>query len=206
MNGIYHTLKRVFDFSIASLGLVILSPVLIIIAITIKLDSKGPVLFRQKRTGKNGRVFVIYKFRTMIANNDITDRNLQDKHTRVGTFLRQTSLDELPQLLNVIKGDMAIIGPRPWITDYLLYMNPTERGRLAVRPGITGLAQAKGRNGLDIHEKIAYDLEYVENFGFEEDLKVLHYTLKSLLPSSHTLVEAGKAHIYTELDQLKAAI
>ncbi len=206
MNGIYRALKRVSDFSVASLGLVILSPVLIIIAITIKFDSKGPVLFLQKRTGKGGQVFTIYKFRTMAANNDITNRDLQDKHTRVGTFLRRTSLDELPQLLNVIKGDMAIIGPRPWITDYLLYMNPTERERFTVRPGITGLAQARGRNSLNIHEKIAYDLEYVENFGLEEDLKVVHYTIKSLLPSSHTLVEAGKIHIYNELDQLKAAI
>ena len=142
----------------------------------------------------------------MTANNDITDRNLQDEHTKVGTFLRQTSLDELPQLLNVIKGDMALIGPRPWITDYLLYMTQTERERFTVRPGITGLAQAKGRNGLDIHEKIAYDLEYIKNFGATEDLKVVGYTLKTLLPSSHTLVEAGKLHIYTELDQLKAAI
>ena len=202
----YRVFKRVFDFSIASASIAILSPVFLVIAITIKLDSKGPILFRQRRTGKGGQVFTIYKFRTMAANNDITNRNLQDEHTRIGTFLRQTSLDELPQLLNVVKGDMALIGPRPWITDYLLYMTPEERERFTVRPGITGLAQAKGRNGLDIHEKIAYDLEYIKNFGATEDLRVIGYTIQAFLPQSDVVVEAGKAHIYTELDQLKAAI
>lgn len=202
----YRVFKRVFGFSIASASIAILSPVFLVIAITIKLDSKGPILFRQRRTGKGGQVFTIYKFRTMAANNDITNRNLQDEHTKVGTFLRQTSLDELPQLLNVVKGDMALIGPRPWITDYLLYMTPEERERFTVRPGITGLAQSKGRNGIDIHEKIAYDLEYIKNFGATEDLRVIGYTIQAFLPQSDVVVEAGKAHIYTELDQLKAAI
>ena len=207
MNGIYSILKRFFDIILSFTGLVLLLPLFISISIAIKIDSPGPVFFTQRRTGKNGRVFRIYKFRTMAENNDLYDTTCQDKRTRVGSALRVFSLDELPQLWNVLKGDMSIVGPRPWITDYLLYMAPSERRRFRVRPGITGLAQVSGRNNLSVHQKIRYDLEYVETmnkrFGLAEDLKVVLRTAKTLLFPKKSEVESSKNLIYSELDELK---
>ena len=209
MNLVYSGVKRIFDILLSFFGLILLSPLFISIAIAIKLDSKGPVFFTQRRTGKNGRVFRIYKFRTMAEDNDIHDTTCQDKRTRVGSALRVFSLDELPQLWNVLKGDMSIVGPRPWITDYLLYMAPSERRRLRVRPGITGLAQVSGRNNLSIHQKIRYDLEYIDrlsvHFGLFEDIKVVARTIKSLLFPKKSEVESSKSLVYSELDELKYA-
>ena len=208
MNLLYSGVKRVFDIILSALGLILLSPLFVSIAIAIKIDSKGPVFFTQRRTGKNGRVFRIYKFRTMAENNDLYDTTCQDKRTRVGSALRVFSLDELPQLWNVLKGDMSIIGPRPWISDYLLYMAPSERRRFRVRPGITGLAQVKGRNNLTIHQKLKFDSDYIDHFGFIQDAKVFFSTFIHLIFPDKTEVEghgtqSGKAHIYSELDELK---
>lgn len=208
MNLIYSGVKRVFDIILSALGLILFLPLFISISIAIKIDSKGPVFFTQRRTGKNGRVFRIYKFRTMTADNDVHDTTCQDKHTRVGGALRAFSLDELPQLWNVLKGDMSIVGPRPWITDYLLYMAPSERRRFRVRPGITGLAQIKGRNDLTIHQKLKFDSEYIDQFGFIQDIKVFFGTLVCLISPDKIEIEGrelkgSKAHIYSELDELK---
>lgn len=197
----YHYVKRGLDLVIATTALVALSPVILATSIAIKLDSKGPVIFKQRRTGKNGKEFDLYKFRSMTVDNDVHDFNCQDKHTKVGNFIRKTSLDELPQLINILKGDMAFIGPRPWIPDYYENMNEEQRHRCDVLPGITGLAQASGRNNISIFDKINYDLEYVENYSFKSDIDVIAKTIKTVL--SKDGADAGKSTIQNELEDLK---
>ena len=198
---VYSMMKRFFDFIIALFAVLITSPIMLIIAIAIKLDSKGPAIFKQERTGKNGKLFKLYKFRTMAVDNDVHDFSSKDRHTRVGTFLRKVSLDELPQFINVLKGDMSFIGPRPWIPDYWDNMNDAQRHRCDVLPGITGLAQAKGRNNISIFEKINYDLEYIRNYSFKEDIKVIYWTIKTVI--SKDGADAGKGTIQNELEDLK---
>ena len=193
--------KFVFDRIVALIGLIIALPFMLIISIAIKLDSKGPVLFKQVRTGKGGKNFNVYKFRTMVASNDVHDFSKADEHTKVGKFLRKTSLDEIPQLFSIFIGKMSFIGPRPWITDYYDNMNDIERRRYAVRPGLTGLAQAKGRNGISIAEKIKYDLEYIENYSLKQDVKIVFLTIKAVLSGEGA--DAGKGTIENELKDLK---
>lgn len=197
----YKYVKMLFDFLIALLGIIITSPIMLIIAIAIKLDSKGPVLFKQKRTGKNGKVFNMYKFRSMAVDNDVHDFSKKDQHTKVGSFIRKTSLDELPQFFNILKFEMSFIGPRAWITDYYDLMNEEQRHRCDVLPGITGLAQANGRNNLTIFDKINYDLEYINNFSFMQDMKVIFLTVKTVLSKSGA--DAGKGTIQDELEALR---
>lgn len=197
---IYGAFKRGFDLVISATFLVILSPVFLVVAVAIKLDSPGPVFFRQERTGKGGRIFKMYKFRSMVADNDVRDNSRSDEYTRVGKILRKTSVDELPQFINVFLGQMSFIGPRPWIHEYWTNMNEEERRRCLVRPGITGLAAAKGRNGLTVFEKIAYDLEYVRNFSLWQDAKVILLTFRQLLRSEE--VNVGKAGIHNEIGEL----
>lgn len=198
---VYGVVKRTLDFLIALFAVIITSPIMLVLAIAIKLDSKGPAIFKQVRTGKNGKTFMLYKFRTMAVDNDVHDFSNKDKHTKVGTFLRKVSLDELPQFINVLKGDMSFIGPRPWITDYWDNMNAAQRHRCDVLPGITGLAQAKGRNNISIFEKINYDLEYIRNFSLKEDIKVIYWTIKTVI--SKDGADAGKGTIQNELEDLK---
>lgn len=199
--SVYKYVKMLFDFLIALLGIIITSPIMLIIAIAIKLDSKGPVLFKQKRTGKNGKVFNMYKFRSMAVDNDVHDFSKKDQHTKVGSFIRKTSLDELPQFFNILKFEMSFIGPRAWITDYYDLMNEEQRHRCDVLPGITGLAQANGRNNLTIFDKINYDLEYINNFSFMQDMKVIFLTVKTVLSKSGA--DAGKGTIQDELEALR---
>lgn len=197
----YKYVKRILDLIIAiTLFIIFLIP-MIIISILIKLDSKGPVLFKQVRTGKNGKPFNLYKFRSMAVDNDVHDFSKQDNHTKVGDILRKTSLDELPQIINILKGEMSFIGPRPWITDYYENMTEEQRHRNDVLPGITGLAQAKGRNNITIFDKINYDLEYVKNYSFIQDVKIVFLTIKTVL--SKEGADAGKGTIQVELDTLK---
>ena len=193
--------KRVLDVLIAILLLVLFAIPMILIAIAIKVEDHGPVFFKQYRTGRYGKVFRLIKFRSMKVDNDVHDFKCADKHTKVGSFLRKTSLDELPQVFNILKGEMSFIGPRPWITDYYENMNETQRKRVNVRPGITGLAQAKGRNGLTIFEKIKFDVHYVENLTFFEDCKVVFLTIVTVLSGKGA--DAGKETIKNELDALK---
>lgn len=197
----YRYVKRILDLIIAIVLMIILLIPMIIIGILIKLDSKGPVLFKQERTGKNGKIFLLYKFRSMAVDNDVHDFSKSDKHTKIGTILRKLSLDELPQLINILKGEMSFIGPRPWIPDYYENMNEHQRHRNDVLPGITGLAQAKGRNNISIISKINYDLEYVQNYSLIQDIKIFFLTIKTVL--SKEGADAGKNTIQTELETLK---
>ena len=198
---IYSVIKRIMGFILALFGIIILSPIMLLIAIIIKLDSEGPVIFKQARTGKNGKVFMAFKFRTMVCDNNVHDFSKSDEHTRVGTILRKLSLDELPQLFNILNGTMSFIGPRPWITDYYDNMSKKQRHRYDVAPGITGLAQAKGRNNLTIFQKINYDIEYAKNVTFKMDVKVFIETIKTVL--SKTGAEIKQEEIQDEINLLK---
>jgi lipopolysaccharide/colanic/teichoic acid biosynthesis glycosyltransferase len=196
----YSVIKRILDILLALIILIIASPVMLITAIAVKLDSKGPAIFKQIRTGKNGKEFTMYKFRSMPIYNDVHDFSRKDELTKTGKFIRNTSIDEIPQLFNIIKGDMSFVGPRPWITDYYKRMNKKERVRYDVLPGITGLAQAKGRNNISIFTKINYDIEYVRDFSLFEDIKVILLTIKTVL--THEGASAGKGIIQKELNEL----
>ncbi len=198
--NIYFAVKRLLDLFFSIIGIILLSPVMLIIAIAIKCDSKGPVLFRQLRTGYKGKNFYVLKFRSMQVDNDVHDFSKKDQHTKVGAFLRKTSLDELPQLFCVFSGKMSFIGPRPWITDYYKNMNKKEKVRYDVLPGITGLAQTKGRNNISIFEKINYDIEYVRDYSLFEDIKIIFLTIKTVL--SKDGADAGKGTIEKEINDL----
>jgi exopolysaccharide biosynthesis polyprenyl glycosylphosphotransferase len=175
--------KRVFDLTTASLLIILLSPLWVCLSIIIKLTSRGPVLFKQKRKGKNGRKFVFFKFRSMYTHTPIyaeTPSNDKDSRiTPIGKFLRKTSLDELPQLINVIKGEMSLVGPRPEMPFIVDKYNDLERQRLNVRPGITGLWQISKDRGLAIHQNMDYDLYYINNQTFLLDIVILFRTVAS---------------------------
>lgn len=194
-------IKRPIDLVLSIVMLMLSAPVMAIIALLIRLESKGPILFKQARTGKGGQEFTLFKFRSMAADNNVYDTGSHDEITRMGKFLRRTSLDELPQLINVIQGDMSFIGPRPWIPDYYNHMSKSQRTRTNVRPGITGLAQSRGRNGISIHEKINLDLRYVNHLSLYEDLKVFYWTFAALTEESS--VNIGKHGIRDELQTLQ---
>ena len=198
---LYGYVKRLLDIIFSLTGIILTGPLMIIIAILIRLDSEGPVIFKQERTGKNGKIFKMWKFRTMVANNNVKDFSKADQHTKLGTFLRKTSLDELPQFFSILVGNMSFIGPRPWIHEYYLNMNEEQRHRVDVTPGLTGLAQAKGRNSISIFEKIGYDLEYIDNYGLFEDIKIIFLTVKTVLTKEGA--DAGKSTIQNELEDLK---
>jgi len=197
----YKFIKRVIDFLLALFLVVLCLPFILIIAIAIKLDSKGPILFRQERSGYKGKNFMMYKFRSMTADNDVHDFEKENKHTRVGSIIKKTSLDEIPQLFNILKGEMSFIGPRPWITDYAKYFTEEQKRRLDVLPGITGLAQASGRNGITVIEKINYDIEYVEKCSFLLDLKIIFLTVKQVLKKEES--DIPKSGIRDEILDLK---
>ena len=197
---IYAIFKRIIDFIFALIGIVILSPIMIIIAIAIKLESRGPILFKQVRTGKNGANFNLYKFRSMTRDNNVYNYKNENKMTRVGKFIRKTSLDELPQFINILKGEMSFIGPRPWITDYYDNFTDSQKHRVDVLPGITGLAQVEGRNDISIFDKINYDLEYVNNYSLLMDLKVVFLTIKTLFTQKGA--EMSKNGIKNEIQEL----
>lgn len=197
----YKHVKRFLDLLISLFVLVFAFIPMIIIAIAIKLESKGPVFFKQKRTGLNGKEFNLYKFRSMTADNNVLDFKSENKLTRVGKFIRKTSLDELGQVINIIKGDMSWIGPRPWIVEYYQNFTDEQKRRVEVLPGLTGLAQCNGRNNLSIFDKINYDIEYVDKFSFKMDIKIIFLTIKSVLSKSGA--ELSKSGIRDELMQLK---
>ncbi|MBY5029527.1 sugar transferase [Streptococcus suis] len=192
----YPILKRVIDMVFSCLAIVVLSPVLLLIAIAIKLDSKGPVLFKQKRVGKNKTHFMIYKFRSMYvdAPSDMPTHLLKDPTamiTKVGAFLRKTSLDELPQLFNIFKGEMAIVGPRPALWNQYDLIEERDKYRANdIRPGLTGWAQINGRDELEIDEKSKLDGYYVENMGLLLDIKCFFGTFISVA-KSEGIVEGG---------------
>ena len=196
----YKYVKRFFDFFIALIMLIVLLIPMIIVAIAIKLEDNGPALFKQERTGKNGKTFKLYKFRSMKINNDVRDFKKADEMTKVGKFIRKTSLDELPQMINILKGDMSFIGPRPWIPEYYENFTDEQKGRVDVLPGLTGLAQANGRNGISVFEKINFDLEYVKKYSIQ-DIKIVFETIITVFKKEN--VDIGKFGIKEELDALK---
>jgi len=179
-NGIYRKfLKRPLDFFLSLLAIVILSPIFVIIGVLVKIKLGSPVLFKQKRPGLNEKIFTMYKYRTMNNERDDTGELLPDnvRLTRFGRMLRSTSLDELPELFNILKGDMSIVGPRPLAVQYLPYYKEEERIRHSVRPGLTGLAQINGRNSTTWEQRFLYDIEYVNNISFIGDMKIIFSTV-----------------------------
>lgn len=176
-------LKRGMDFILSLLAIVILSPVYIIVAVLVRIKLGSPVLFRQERPGKDEKIFEMYKFRTMTDEKDENGELLPDdvRLTKFGKLLRSTSLDELPELFNILKGDMSIIGPRPLLVEYLPRYNAEQRRRHEVRPGLSGLAQANGRNALSWEEKFAYDVQYVDHVTFAGDWKIIFQTILNVL-------------------------
>ena len=192
--------KRIFDLLFSTILIVITSPIMILIAVLIKLDSKGPVIFVQPRSGKNGKLFNMYKFRTMVKNNDVRDFNTENVITRVGSFLRKTSLDELPQLFNIFLGKMSFVGPRPWIEDYAVFFTQNQKRRLEVLPGVTGLAQVSGRNDISVIEKINLDIKYVDNHTFKTDIEIIIKTVLEVLKK--TGADQTKIGIKNELEEL----
>ena len=198
-------IKRILDFLIALVALIVTSPISLIVIIAIKLDSKGPVIFKQIRTGYKGKDFVTYKFRTMkVETHDKDGREFthDERCTKLGNVIRKLSIDELPQLVNILKGEMSLIGPRPWITEYYKYFSKEQKKRCDVLPGMTGLAQAMGRNNLNIFEKINYDIEYTKNVSFKMDLRVIFETIKTVL--SKTGAEIKQEEIQNEINMLKS--
>lgn len=179
----YKKNKRIFDILVALIGLLFLSPIFLFVMIGLSIANKGKPFFLQKRPGKDEKIFRVIKFKTMNDRKDASGKLLPDAQrlTKVGKFVRSTSLDEIPQLLNVIKGDMSLIGPRPLLVQYLPLYNETQKRRHEVRPGITGWAQVNGRNAISWIEKFKLDVWYVDHCTLATDLKVIFITVKNVL-------------------------
>jgi undecaprenyl phosphate N,N'-diacetylbacillosamine 1-phosphate transferase len=186
--------KRLFDFLLSLFALLILSPVLIFVLVILLFSNSGRPFFIQKRPGKDGKIFSIIKFKTMNDHTDDSGNLLPDKDrlTKVGKFIRKTSLDEIPQLINVLIGDMSLIGPRPLLIKYLPYYSELERKRHDVRPGITGWAQVNGRNNLNWNTRLSMDVYYVENLSFLLDMKIIVLTIRNVLKGSDVNIIPGE--------------
>jgi lipopolysaccharide/colanic/teichoic acid biosynthesis glycosyltransferase len=178
----YKKNKRIFDILVALIGLLFLSPIFLFVMIGLSIANKGKPFFLQKRPGKNEKIFSIIKFKTMNDKKDAEGNLLSDAErlTPIGAFVRKTSLDEIPQLINVLKGDMSMIGPRPLLIQYLPLYSPQQKRRHEVRPGITGWAQVNGRNAISWEQKFAYDVWYVDNVSLSLDVKILLKTIQKV--------------------------
>jgi lipopolysaccharide/colanic/teichoic acid biosynthesis glycosyltransferase len=183
-------IKRLIDFVLAFLGLIVLSPIFIILTIALYFANDGKPFFFQSRPGQKEKIFKIIKFKTMNDKKDSNGDLLKDTQrlTKIGRFVRKTSLDEIPQLINVVKGDMSLIGPRPLLPEYLPLYTDKHRRRHEVRPGITGLAQIKGRNQMKFSERFNSDVFYVDHISFSLDVKIIILTIKSILFKSSTII------------------
>ncbi|MFB9868652.1 sugar transferase [Vreelandella sulfidaeris] len=195
-----NAIKRLFDMASSGVGLIVLSPLLLLVAVWIKLDSKGPVFFMQQRAGRGQQPFQIFKFRTMGHREPGTVDQHQEqvvsaghdpRITRAGRFIRATSLDELPQLINIFKGDMSVVGPRPVLMEQTEVVPPGYKKRFSVRPGLTGLAQVRGRRSLGWLQQLAHDAEYVDRQSLVFDIKILLLTVKVVLTGSGIYGEPG---------------
>lgn len=205
-------IKHIFDKVFSLILLILLCPLFILISILIKIDSEGPVMFLQQRVGKDHTLFNIYKFRTMIPNainigNGVYTEEKDSRITGVGSFLRKTSLDELPQLLNIFKGDMSFIGPRPTLAYQVEQYNAFQKKRLLMKPGVTGLAQINGRNSISWPERIKYDVQYVENWSIALDIKIFFRTFLVIFKREGLYGEKEKFLIKDEMkekDEIKS--
>lgn len=201
---LYLIFKRIIDIICSILGLIILIPVFLIVSIAIKIESKGPVIFKQKRIGKDGKVFEIYKFRSMVVGAEKMGTGVYSKKgdtrvTKVGKFIRATSIDELPQLLNILKGEMSFIGPRPVLTYHpWKYDEYTEeqKKRFLLRPGVTGWAQIHGRKDVEWNNRIKLDLEYVENISLKLDIKIFLKTIYQVISMKDNVNKEETAKTY----------
>ena len=196
-------IKRLIDFLAALFGLIILFPIFVIVMIGLFFANNGKPFFFQKRPGLNERIFEIIKFKTMNDKRDKDGKLLPDAErlTKIGSFVRKTSLDEIPQLINVLKGDMSLIGPRPLLTKYLPYYTEREKLRHTVRPGITGLAQINGRNNISWDDKLEMDAQYVEKISFTNDLKILLKTIQNVISQKDIVVASCESN---DLDILRS--
>lgn len=186
--------KRFLDIILSSFALIILSPIFVILIIIGTIKMKGNPFFVQERVGKNEKIFKLLKFRSMTCEKDKTGKLLPDniRLTKYGRFIRSTSLDELPELINILFGDMSIIGPRPLLVSYLPWYTENEKKRHNVRPGLSGLAQVNGRNFLDWNERLAYDVKYVETFTFLGDIKIILKTIKKVVLREDLAIDTTK--------------
>lgn len=181
--GIYRRFfKRPMDFFLSLIAIIILSPVLLIVSILVRVKLGSPILFKQERPGLNEKIFTMYKFRTMTGGKDAQGKLLPDslRLTKFGRILRATSLDELPELFNILKGDMSIVGPRPLLVQYLPLYNQQQKRRHEVRPGLSGYAQVNGRNAISWEDKFILDVEYIDSITFIGDWKIIFLTLKKV--------------------------
>ena len=193
-------IKRLLDFILSFIATIILSPIMLIIYILVRIKLGKPAIFKQQRPGKNEKIFTLYKFRTMTDEKDENGNLLPDEKrlTKFGKMLRSTSLDELPEMFNILKGDMSFVGPRPLLTKYLSYYTEEEKHRHDVRPGLTGLAQINGRNTTNWKERFEYDIKYTQDISFLNDIKILLKTIMKVIKKQDILV--GKEQILLDLD------
>lgn len=198
--------KQLIDKIFSGLGLLLMLPVMAAISIAIKLSDEGPVFFTQNRLGKDGKVFRIIKFRSMVVDADkyLNEKgeSSNDRITPIGRFLRKTSLDEIPQLLNIVKGEMSIIGPRPTLTSHWDRYTEKQKGRFAMRPGVTGWAQVCGRNNIPWSRRIELDIEYINNYSFWFDVKIFFKTLKVVFTGSDISIDRN-ASVVDDLGESK---
>ncbi len=187
--------KRIFDIICALAAIIVFSWLYIIVAVLVRVKLGSPVIFKQKRPGKDEKIFELYKFRTMTDERDENGNLLPDdvRLTRFGRLLRKTSLDELPEAFNILKGDMSVVGPRPLLVEYLPLYNEDQKRRHNVRPGLSGLAQIKGRNAISWEEKFTYDVEYVDNISFMGDIKIILLTVWKAFVKEEGISQQGQA-------------
>lgn len=206
---IFLFVKRTLDIIISFIALIILAIPMLIVALLIKLEDGSPAIFKQIRMGKNLKPFYIYKFRTMKTQREELNSEMshEEMTTKIGKILRATSIDELPQLINILKGEMTFIGPRPWIVEYYEWFTDEQKRRSNVRPGITGLAQIKGRNGINIFKKINYDLEYIDNMSLWLDIKIFYWSIIEVFKKTNAEIsENGIKDELTELREQKEKV
>lgn len=202
--GVYEkVLKRPFDAILSFIALLVLSPIVIIISILVRIKLGAPILFTQNRPGKNEKVFKLYKFRTMTDKRDSNGNLLPDAErlTSFGSLLRKTSLDELPELFNILRGDMSIVGPRPLLVRYLPYYTEEERARHTVRPGLTGLAQINGRNMVKWEHRLAFDIQYVNRITFWGDVKIILKTVGKVFKHEDIAVDTDTVESYLDVER-----
>lgn len=197
-------IKRILDILLSLSAIIVLSPLLLVLYVLVRVKLGSPVLFKQERPGRNEEIFTLCKFRTMTDKRDEKGELLSDERrlTKFGRLLRSTSLDELPELFNILKGDMSLIGPRPLLVRYLPWYTEEERHRHDMRPGLTGLAQVNGRNALGWEERFAFDLEYVRHCSFMMDIRIIQMTVGKVLKRSGTL--SGAEQTVEDFDKYRS--